>query len=384
MSNQSTIALWSLVLSAAACASVGGAAPTGSKEKPTDNDAQLMEAIGAKVKGTIVWSSSRNGNHDLFVMATDGSGIKSITSGDAVDWFPRFSYDGSKILFTRSKKGWVSERDANDSEKWDLYTIKPDGTDVEKVVTSASWGSWIGPDEIIYVRGTKIFRSKVGSKEEVQLMDSAGVADLDGALLQQPEMSRDGKYIAITLRGSKRETGIWDIKKKTWTKTGLGCQINWNPDNSSIYWVNPTGNGGSEVRHMPIKNGKPPKDMSEDEQKLIDMPGRRSHEYFPQLSVDGKWMVWGITQRGHDHDIADYEIYEWEVGTPPETAARLTFHSGNDRWPDIFIPAAAAQAPSSAPPEGAAAEAAKEPVAADAGDSATKSQSASAKQRKKK
>ena len=112
------------------------------------------------------------------------------------------------------------------------------------------------------MRGTKIFRSKVGSKDEMELMDSAGVADLDGALLQQPEMSRDGKFIAITLRGSKRETGIWDIKKKTWTKTGLGCQINWTPDGSSIYWVNPTGNGGSEVFHMPIKNGKPPKDMS--------------------------------------------------------------------------------------------------------------------------
>jgi hypothetical protein len=73
----------------------------------------------------------------------------------------------------------------------------------------------------------------------------------------------------------------------------------------------------------------------------MDLPGRRSHEYFPELSRDGKWMVWGITQRGHDHDIADYEIYLWEVGSPPDKAARLTFNSGNDRWPDIFIPSAA-------------------------------------------
>ena len=51
--------------------------------------------------------------------------------------------------------------------------------------------------------------------------------------------------------------------------------------------------------------------------------------------------MWGITQRGHDHDIADYEIYLWQVGTPPEKAARLTYHSGNDRWPDIFIPGGA-------------------------------------------
>ena len=171
------------------------------------------------------------------------------------------------------------------------------------------------------------------------------VGDLGGALLQQPELSSDGKFLAVTLRGSKRETGIWNIAKKTWTQTGLGCQINWTPDHSSIYWVHPTGNGGSRVLKMPIADGTPPKDVDEDKLEFMDLPGRRSHEYFPQLSRDGKWMVWGITQRGHDHDTADYEIYLWEVGTPPEKAARLTYNSANDRWPDVFIPGAGSGSP---------------------------------------
>jgi len=164
----------------------------------------------------------------------------------------------------------------------------------------------------------------------------------------KPELSHDGRFLAITLRGSKRETGIWDLKKKGWRQTGLGCQINWTPDGGSIYWVNPTGNGQSEVYKMPVKNGKPPKEIADDALRFMDVPGRRSHEYFPQLSSDGKWMVWGVTQRGHDHDIADYEIYLWQVGEPLETATRLTYHSGNDRWPDIFIAGAAGT--SSAPP----------------------------------
>ena len=332
------------LLAGGGCASMGGAAPTGSKEKPSSDEQKSMTSMGEKVKGKIVWSSSRNGNHDLFVMDTDGSNVHPITSGEQVDWFPRFSPDGSKVLFCRSKKGWVSERDANDSDKWDLYTISPEGGEATKVVENASWGSWIGASEIVFVRGTKIFKTKLGSDKEVELMDSTGVSDLDGALLQQPEMSHDGKYIAITLRGSKRETGIWDIKKKTWLKTGLGCQINWTADGNSIFWVNPTGNGGSEIFREPMKDGKPAKQLSDDDLKFMDMPGRRSHEYFPQFSSDGKYLVWGITQRGHDHDIADYEIYLWEVGTPAESAARLTFHSGNDRWPDIFIPAAVASA----------------------------------------
>ena len=51
-------------------------------------------------------------------------------------------------------------------------------------------------------------------------------------------------------------------------------------------------------------------------------------------------MVWCATARGHDHDIYDYEVHIWKIGEPAESAARLTFHSGNDRWPDIHIPAA--------------------------------------------
>jgi hypothetical protein len=91
-----------------------------------------------------------------------------------------------------------------------------------------------------------------------------------------------------------------------------------------------------------MAGNKPTKELSDDERTFIDLPGRRSHEYFPQLSSDGHWLVWAATQRGHDHDIVDYEIYLWQVGHPAEEATRLTFHSGNDRWPDIFIPGAAA------------------------------------------
>ncbi|MES1205504.1 MAG: hypothetical protein ABUS79_06165 [Pseudomonadota bacterium] len=323
------------------CATTGGGGSgtsTGNDEKPAPDEKKAMSAIGEKVKGHIVWSSSRVGNHDLFVMNTDGSHIRQITKGEPVDWFPRFAPDGKRILFTRSKKGWVFERDANTDGKWDIYTVGPEGGDETKVVDNASWGSWVSNDEIVYARSTRIYRRPLSGEEETLLLDSTTVPELDGALVQQPEMSRDGKFIAITLRGSKRETGIWDIDKKTWRRSGEGCQINWDADGKEIYWVHPTGNGGSRVLHMPVTEGKPSKsDAEPDALTLIDIPGRRSHEYFPQLSRDGKWLVWAATQRGHDHDIADYEIYLWEVGADPETATRLTYHSGNDRWPDIFL-----------------------------------------------
>ena len=39
----------------------------------------------------------------------------------------------------------------------------------------------------------------------------------------------------------------------------------------------------------------------------------------------------------HEHDQADYEIFLWQIGSDPTQATRLTFHTGNDNWPDVYI-----------------------------------------------
>lgn len=350
--NFTGLAVWALAATLGGCATSGGAGGAGNDEQPDEKEQAAMKAVGGKADGKIVWSSSRLGNHDLFVMNTDGSNVHNITKGDAVDWFPRFSPDGSRILFTRSKKGWVFERDANTDGKWDIWTVTPEGKDETKVVENASWGTWVSDDEIVFARVTAIIKRKLSGGEETVLVDSAKVPELDGALMQQPEMSKDGNFVAITLRGSKRETGIWDVRKKKWTRTGEGCQINWAPSGDEVYWVHPTGNGGSRVLHLPVTDGKATKSDSDlDAITLVDIPGRRSHEYFPQLSSDGKWLVWAATQRGHDHDTADYDIYLWEVGTPASEAVRLTYNSANDRWPDIFRGGgAAAEKPAASEP----------------------------------
>jgi len=69
----------------------------------------------------------------------------------------------------------------------------------------------------------------------------------------------------------------------------------------------------------------------------MDLPGERSHEYFPKLSQDAAWMVWAASAEGHEHDRADYEIYAWRVGTPWASALRLTYFAGNDQWPDVYV-----------------------------------------------
>ena len=318
-------------------------APIGSAAKVSGRENKALEALKGTVSGKIVWSSSRsNSKHDIWIMNADGTDKKALTKSDNVDWFPRFSPDGSKVLFVRSKGGWVPEVDAKYYDKWDLWTVSTAGGDEEKVFESACWGTW-RPDgkSIVFAQGNKAFMYNLETQEKTLLLDG-DESIKKGTIVQEPNLSPNGKYLAATLRGSSRETGIWHLEKKEWYKTGGGCQIDWFPTNDEIYRMNPTGNGGtaapSEVLAMKLDDGKPVENIARIKKfRLMDLPGKRSHEYFPKFDPKGEWMTWCATAKGHDHDIYDYEVYIWKRGTDTKKATRLTFHTGNDRWPDVYI-----------------------------------------------
>ena len=320
-------------------------APVGSAASPSKDEQKALDGLKGKIHGKIVWSTSRvNSKHDIWIMNADGTDPKPVTKDpNTVDWFSRFSPDGATILFCRSKSGWVAENDAEMNDKWDLWTVKPDGSDEKKVAENAVWGTWRPTgDSIVFARAGKVFIKCLATNEEKEIFD-AEKQFKKSTWAQEPEMSPNGKFLAITLRGTSRQTGIWNFEKKEWYTTGAGCEVTWFPDNKAVLRMNEnTGNGSTEVLKFIIDdNGKPvaiPSGLAVDNKfRFMDLPGRRSHEYFPQVSPDGQWLVWCATIYGQDHDIYDYEVYVWKIGTPQKDAVRLTFNTGNDRWPDIFI-----------------------------------------------
>jgi Tol biopolymer transport system component len=326
-------------------ASFSQEAPTGAPSKPSKDEQKALDAFKGKLKAKIVWSTSRaNSKHDIWIMNADGTDQKPLTnSPNNVDWFPRFSPNGSTVLFCRSKSGWVAENDAEINTKWDLWTIKADGTEEKKIADDAVWGTWRpSGDSIVFARASKVFIKSLATNEETEIFD-AEKQFKKNTFAQQPEISPNGKFLSMTLRGTTRQTGIWNLEKKEWYTTGAGCEITWFPDNKAVVRMNEgQGNGSTEVLKIDVdENGKPiaiPSGMAIDKKfRFMDLPGRRSHEYFPKISSDGQWLVWGITQYGQEHDIYDYEIYIWKIGTEQKDAVRLTYHTANDRWPDIYI-----------------------------------------------
>jgi hypothetical protein len=316
----------------------------GTGVSPSQKEQQALSALKGKITGEIVWSTSRaSGKHDLWIMNADGTNQRPLTKGGNVDWFPRFSPSGAKVVFTRSKVGWVNEMDAEYNDKWDVYTIAADGTDEKKAAEDATWATW-RPDEktILFSRRSKVFTKNLETGAEDMVFDVEAVFNKKGVIAQEPNMSPNGKCLALTLRGTMRETGIWNFDKKEWYKTGGGCQSDWFPSGKRVLRMNEgQGNGGTEVLAFDLDdNGKPIENIGglslNPKWRFMDLPGRRSHEYFPKMDQTGQWLVWCATQVGHEHDLADYEVYIWDIKPDKEMGpVRITFHTGNDRWPDI-------------------------------------------------
>jgi len=341
-------------------------APTGSIIEPTRAETARLAAFKGSVAGKIVWASSRSGSrHDIWIMNADGTEQRQLTNSDYVDWYPRFSPDGRRVLFARSKSGWVGEGDAEIYDKWDLRSIDLDGKGDTLAAQNAVWGTWRpSGDSIVFARGSKVFVKDLKSGGEREIFDASAQLK-KGAYAQQPQLCVDGTRLAVTIRGTRRETGIWNLSTGTWYSTGGGCQMEWFPDCKRVLRMNEgQGNGGTEILSINIDaQGKPidritgitiPKSI-----RFMDLPGRRSHEYFPRLDQTGTYLVWCATQYGHEHDIADYEVYIWKIGTDVKNGAvRLTFHSGNDRWPDLYT---------GAPGRASEPDTAKAPVSKDSG-----------------
>ncbi len=330
-----------LALVCLAAAALNAGPPKGKPVQPEQEDLAKVQALTGGLKGKIIWSTSRDANHDIYISNVDGSDAKPLTKGPKTDWYSRFSPDGKQVIFTRSKLDWTIETDANYPERWDTWIINSDGTGEKLLIPNSTWANWTRDGKtIVYSRGKKVLKCNPDGTGEAEIAD--GDKDFKGGLAQHPSLSDDGKYLALTLRGSQRETGILDLKTRKWYTSGGGCQFSFFPDSHKLIRVNETGIGGTQIfafelkadgTHGKIDGGK----IDGKSIVFMDLPGRRSHEYFPRLSPKGDYLIWGATQRGHDHDLADYENYLWKIGDPPEKAARLTFHTGNDRWPDIHL-----------------------------------------------
>ncbi len=280
-------------------------------------------------QGFIVWSSNRSGNHDIMLMDLPSLKSRAITDDPHTDNFARISPDGKQVVFARSHEEWQSLRNEKPWDVW-LLNIK---TGKEQLI--AKWGfapSWSADGKtIIFERvGGFIMAYDLASQKERIYYESGKDKFMQSRIdMSTPSIGRDGR-LAFTFSNFGSPTNVVRDKKGAFTVVHRdSCQVMWSPSGQFATYVQKGGRQTNQImRYDPESQVKT---------TLVDLPGEHSHEYFPRLSADEKWMIFSASTGGHEHDLADYELFLWPVGSPSSEATRLTFHSGNDSWPDLWL-----------------------------------------------
>jgi len=307
---------------------LGALAPPGKGQAVERSEAEERPSRAAvtDLKGFMVWSSNRYGNHDILIMTFPDRRIRQLTRHPHVDYYARIAPDGKHVVFARSQQPWVSQRNCL---PWDVYMVSVETGRETLVARNGNVPHWSRDGRMVFFQRNagELVAYDTRSRRETVVCTSESCGVPAQTELQTPSFNAAAATLAVTLRGPRRATVVGrpgDPLKRV----GGGCQLTWGHDGEYLYYVD----GGGRQRNAVYKVAYP----SLDRTLWIDLPGDYSHEYFPRVSGNGRYLVLGASAKGHEHDTADYEIFLWPVGAPSEQAVRLTWHSGNDCWPDIY------------------------------------------------
>lgn len=201
---------------------------------------QLAEEI--KSKGWIVYSSrSKNRTWDLFLCRPDGSNQRNITNtADFEEAAPRFSPDGTKILYRRLIKGTEINHD-----RWGFSgrLVIADANGANQTLFGEEkqypWATW-SPDgkkiACLTLRG--IIVVDIAAKKVVRRFRRQGT-------FQQLYWSPDGKWFC----GVGNTLGMWTIVRLN-AETGelnpvhrfQNCAPDWFPDSKHVIFSSRPGN----------------------------------------------------------------------------------------------------------------------------------------------
>lgn len=295
-------------------------------QRPAD---QPLPAWVKELEGIIVWSSNRAGNHDIWLMELPDGTIRPLTNDPHTENFARISPDGRKVVFARSHKPWQSFRE---DTPWDIWMVDIESGKEEKL---AEWGispAW-SPDGsfIVFQRNPgKIMALDMQTrKERIYYQSGQDAQPSRGSNLMTPTVGSQGR-LAFTYRDRGKPINMIRNPQGQMIELRRGaCQAQWTPSGEFVSYIDDGGKQKNLIMRYDASTGKT--------SPWLDLPGDFSHEYFVRLSRDERYMVFAASDGGHEHDLANYELFLWQVGSRPETAARLTFNNLNDSWPDLRL-----------------------------------------------
>jgi len=258
----------------------------------------------ASYPGKIVFTSDRDGNHDIYIMEGDGSDLVRLTGDAAYDDQPALSPDGELVVF-------VSNRDGNN----ELYVVGADGKGLRRLTDTlcpeldpsfSPDGKWVLFTSM--ARGDKdIWRLNIETGETEELVVGEGDqfmarAAADGALVY----IEDGGDDAVILL----ENGV---KKNLSRSPGIDTMASFSADGRVVYFT--SNRGGNYDLFAVNRDGSDLREVI----ALESLEGRAS------TSPDGQYLTIASDKDG------DLEIYV--ISPEGEVVEQLTENEYQDYEP---------------------------------------------------
>jgi len=200
---------------------------------------QITNAYGYDAEATvspkgdkIVFTSTRDGDPEIYLMDIDGSNQIRLTFEKGYDGGPFFSLDGSKIVFRASRPKTEEElKDYNDLVEnglvrptaLEIYTMNSDGSNIKQVTNfgRASFAPFFHPDGKRIIFASNI-NSKTGRDFDLYIINT------DGTGLEQitfnetfdgfPMFTRDGKKLIFASNRFNKKEGDTNIFTADWVE----------------------------------------------------------------------------------------------------------------------------------------------------------------------
>jgi TolB protein len=311
------------------------AAPAATAPEAAAGASNLPEAVTPfpqGLTGTLIFQSDREGRTKIYSLDLATGQVKPLTTGQAWrDENPRWSPDGTRIVFKSNRAHYTGSSPEQGKADYDLYTMAADGSDVRRLTTDPADEhdpTWAPDGKSIVYSSDKDSR---GDLYRLWLADSR-VERLTRHFVGRaimPTVSPDGRSVAFaaqTMRAGQFwlfQVHILDLASKGTTPlagSGGACWPAWMPDSSGLAYVR-LDQEPSSLESIKLQGGA--------KQPLVK--DAKLWSYYPDWSPDGRKVAFSVSPEHHEGEDWDLAIVD---ANQPGKFEKLTTGAGNDRLPD--------------------------------------------------
>lgn len=293
---------------------------------PSREEIAAREALGTALPNRILFDSDRSGTFGIYSMKTDGSDVRAVVDTPSHEMYPDLSPDGKWIVFAQTPS-------LAKYAPAEIHICRRDGSEERTLADDATFPTFSRDGKTVFFeRGRKkVMAVNVDGTREREVFPGAN-REFDAYQIVKPRVSPDGRHVAfISDRKGAWNSWFADVETQQAFHVHSGCEASWFSDGRRLVWVNQDDSVKERTGLFQFDI------VTRQITALQDAGAPRGHEYFPCITADDRFLLWGACrEREHSHTDSNYQLFAKNL-TGGESV-RLMFDGFDNRWPKWMPP----------------------------------------------